>query len=148
MFFFFLSWVLTLSMQYDKYICHGHFCSATSWGIYMPYSDSWKTGGKLKICVSVSKKNFTEKHIQEKWINFIVIMLNYSSKVDYNWLRYGTTLSRVLGTVWLLLTIITVIMIFFSNFFWIRDNTTFLWLYFLFCKQIFRWKMTNLNAIK
>ena len=90
---------VTLSMPRDIYICHGRFCSETSWRIYTSWSNSWKTCGKLKICVSVTKENFTEIHIQQKWINFVVIMLNYAFKVNYNRLRYGATWSRMLGTV-------------------------------------------------
>ena len=86
-------------MPLEVYICHGRFCSTTSWRIYKLWSDSWKTCGKLKIFVSVTKEYFTNIHIQQKWINFVVTMLNYAFKADYNWLRYGTTWSRVLGTV-------------------------------------------------
>ena len=91
--------LFTLSMPRDVYIRHGCFCLVTSWRIYTSWSDSRKSGDKLKICVSVTKENFTETHIKQKWINFVVIMLNYAFKVDYNRLRYGATWSRVLGTV-------------------------------------------------
>ena len=84
---------LTLSMPRDIYIYAMDAFAYTSW------SNSWKTCGKLKIRVSVTKENFTEIHIQQKWINFVVIMLNYAFKVNYNRLRYGATWSRMLGTV-------------------------------------------------
>ena len=91
--------LLTLLIPREVYIRHGRFCSTTSWRIYTSWSDSWNTCGKLKIFVSVTKEYFTNIHIQQKWIKFVVRVLNYAFKIDYNWLRYGTTWSRVLDTV-------------------------------------------------